>query len=386
MEIPSKEFQLLVLLIKISFNQVKPETAVLFIQQTNVNWDFLLSLVISHSVKLVVFDSLKKIPVGFIPKPFYEGLKESSTEQLRGNLNRIKELIFLVKEFETENIPFIPYKGVVLAHLSTNSFTKRDFNDLDFVVKEDDLPKISKLLVANNFQNYLNSEKDIKKIIKYGNELLFVKKQSHPNVLVEPHWKFFLNFLDKGITYDTLKNDLASIRIANNDVKTVSKEWEFLIMCMHHGGKDMWVKLKYICDIYGFLILQEETIDWDKVWNFGKKYNIEYLILLSISITSNVFNINIPSFFKEKVKKKSISSQKNKCLKNLYQNTSGRDNVNLISRTEFHLKNTESLFKKITIIIKGINFFILKDLGGNFYIKMLELRKNILKYQNLRNQ
>jgi hypothetical protein len=62
------------------------------------------------------------------------------------------------------------------------------------------------------------------------------------------------------------------------------KEYQFLILLVHHGGKEQWRKLKYMADLGAYMFRYGHETDWEKVAALAREKGIYTLVTWSLGI------------------------------------------------------------------------------------------------------
>ena len=83
--------------------------------QQSIDWDFLLKTAARHKVLPLLYQNLKTLCPEAVPKPVLSELLNFFHTNAAHNLFLTQELLKILKLFQDNDIPVIPFKGPVLA-------------------------------------------------------------------------------------------------------------------------------------------------------------------------------------------------------------------------------------------------------------------------------
>lgn len=214
-------------------------------------------------------------------------------------MSKVAELIRLSKLFKSHHLGFIPIKGPLLSWRLHNDVAVRYSNDLDILVKPEDLFRVIKVLKEDGYQTIhfdLPASGSKKKVImKLNNQIGLIHQQK--KIPVEVHWRLInlevcpIARLDKLINQNT-----ESVIIHNEAFSVFNKEFE-LVFLIIHGAIHKWSRLKWLHDIVAFS--KDEQLDWDRVITISKEFHAEQLIYQAVMLAHRFWDLpqNITSRF-----------------------------------------------------------------------------------------
>ena len=178
------------------------------------------------------------------------------------NLALTRELMLLLELLTNHGIEAVPFKGPSLAQSLYGNVALRRTIDLDILVRRKDILLAKQLLLAEGFQmagemsaaqqeNHLDSH--------YHFEFHRPKGDVH----VELHWELLpkhCGYFDTSYVW----SHLTTARLAGRPVLALGAEELFVLLCVHHGTKHTWDRLKWIADI-GRMIDAHHKINWSGV-------------------------------------------------------------------------------------------------------------------------
>lgn len=209
-------------------------------------WNDLLAEAKYHRIAPLVFDRLRqaKLP---IPARITEQFEEIKQYTLHHNVLMIQELARVAAVFHEHHIPFIVYKGPLLAFQYYGDLSHRQIWDIDFFLRIDDVPRAAALLHASGYdpiEDY--STQIIEKKISVDEELVFQSKDRCFSI--ELHWRLLNPSVDRATGRIDLWRHTATTRLGQVPITTFTPEMLLFIVLYHAGEKHGWSELKWLCD------------------------------------------------------------------------------------------------------------------------------------------
>jgi hypothetical protein len=312
------------------------------IAQQNINWDYLLNLTAWHQVTPLLSWQLQNTCPDLIPQEVLERLRTASNANAKRNFGLTGELLNLLRLFENNNIPMMPFKGPALAEVGYKNSKLREFLDLDILIPVDFVPQARKLLISQGYEPQFELA-DTQELIytKLRHEHMFWHEDKQ--IALDVHWSLFpLNFSfsdDRNLTW----KHQDKIQLSGRAVETLSAESLLLFLCFH-GCKHNWARLKSICDL-AELIRSQPQIDWNWILSEAERLGIERMVLLSLYLSKHLLDTPLPELLDRRVESsllvKSLASE----VKQLLFESSDRGDSLL--KNKIYLKTMESSKDKI---------------------------------------
>lgn len=133
--------------------QMEAETATrmkALFQQT-LDWEYLLRMAIRHGVMPLLFWQINANLPEIAPAEFMTRLREHFYLNAARNHFLTEELVRVLRLFEEQNIPAIPYKGPALALSIYGDTALRQFSDLDLLIQRKDVVRASDVLRTHGY-------------------------------------------------------------------------------------------------------------------------------------------------------------------------------------------------------------------------------------------
>ncbi len=287
---PNKEISALIEVIKAFLNDDEMSLS----QETfkDVDWVKFEKAVNYHSIRPIVFDTLKKAKTS-IPEDLKDRLEIFSFQQAISHLNNSVELKRILKTLKNSNIKVKSFKGVVYQNaLYANSM--RESGDIDLLIRPSDLEKTLDILLKDGY-SFSVKTKGLP-LNEFVTELLAAEEQyefplfkdSHH---IDLHWDIHYGFLP----YKTPKDFILNLE---NETKEI-----FWIMLNHHGGKEFWLKLKNVTDFALFVRINRERFDWASVLQKSEEFQMKTVLLNGFYLLRNIFHQPIPEVIERALKR-----------------------------------------------------------------------------------
>ena len=278
---------------------------------SEVDLDKILNLASRQKVLPLLFAGLKRVPINerSVTYELASELKRFSLNKTLQNLNQTKELFRILNIFENNGIVAIPYKGVLLAHEAYENIGARSFSDMDLMVKKEDLDLITILLTT---ENYIHRNKMapffMQRFLEENCEFNFEFYEKEKRIYhIEPHWRIGQKMLQLDIDLNDLQSFIIEKNIFKEKIQAFTPDGILLTTCLHHFGKEQWLRLKHVCDIASILHKFGNEIDWNYLIEWSEKYSVANIIFLGIGVAKKVFNMNTPLKVEEELKRRKLS-------------------------------------------------------------------------------
>ena len=315
--------------------------------------DVLLKLAHRQKVTPLVYEVLTKNGViPFLTKEKQASLKQMAFSRILTNLKQTKELTRILELFSENDIEAIPYKGVVLAHEAYGSVGARVFSDIDLMVSEKDLKLITEILKK---EHYIHKNKMapifMKHFIKQNCEFNFEYFENGNRIFhIEPHWRIGQKMLQLDIGLEDLRPLIIEKQLFNVPMKLFTPEGMLLSTCLHHFGKEQWLRLKHICDIACIIQRFNADINWKVLLELSRTLKVENILLFGIQLTKRFFPIDLPNEIIKELQSQDLDSLVELQYDRIRYERLENNQNSVISRMKFHLKLRKKISTKLKII------------------------------------
>ena len=270
--------------------ETTPSERIESLLQKNIDWNYLLKQACQQGVFLLLYQNLVQHYPESIPKNIQPQLQAYSQIKTARNLFLSKKLCQLIKLFENNNIKVIPFKGAALAASAYQSLTKREFCDIDLIIKEEDFSRVKDILTNQGYQprNQLQP---------WGQ--VFSNKDD--SIHIDIHWQLAPSCFPYRVDFEQLWQRCETVSILNQQVTNLSTEDSLLILCLQvvkdaHYRQE---KLKQVYDIAQ--IIKNQKLDWEVVIQRARDLGSERLLLFGLGIANRLLQVEIPEELQQKI-------------------------------------------------------------------------------------
>jgi hypothetical protein len=256
-----------------------------------LDWDYLLWEAQENSITPLLERHLSAVAPDAAPAASQEQLKKTCRANTVRCLYLTAELINILRLFQSQNIPAIPYKGPVVAAQAYGDFALREFEDLDIILRQSDLPKAHEIIVSLGYKPKFDW------ILSPGAPASLVPgeynyRDEPRRTLVELHTEITLRHFPVKPDLDAFIRNLAPVRLSDRDILTFIAEDLLTMLCIH-GSKDFWERLTWIADI-SELVQSHPALDWDRVARFAASLHATRMLNLGLALAVGVLDASLP--------------------------------------------------------------------------------------------
>lgn len=267
--------------------------AELFRQGARIDWARFLALATNHHVLPLVQRALKVVP-GTAPAEWRDWLRTRQTAIAGHNLRAAATLRRLQERLAGAGIPLVPVKGPALALLAYGDVALRQFEDLDLIVRRDDLLRAVAVLEADGFRlRELAAHVDRARYLKTLQNWS-LEKPGFPPLDLKP--VLISHVLCRADSADDL---LAAGRpMPNETVRFLSVPGPpamLLAVCLD-GANEAWFKLSSVADV-GALLAKYAGLDWARVLAAARRSGQRRSLLVGAGVARELFGMALPEAF-----------------------------------------------------------------------------------------
>lgn len=232
---------------------------------SEVNWHVFMRQVKRHGVAGLVDYRLsagKKqgvFPEGAIPNAVYERLRGLRRRVIKHNMERLRELIELVKTLDDRGISVMPFKGPLLAEAYYSDLAFRQYGDLDILVHRDDVLKAKRVLMQRGYKPHRDLTADEEKAF-IDSQMAYEFVRERDRLIVEVHWALMHKIHSFRLQAEAVWRNAEKTRIGGHPMKTLAFN-DLVIYLAAHGSKHGWYRLLWACDM-DRVIRQHSEANW----------------------------------------------------------------------------------------------------------------------------
>jgi hypothetical protein len=256
-----------------------------------LDWDYVLWEAEENSTTPLLDRHLSAVAPGAAPAAVQEQLKKTCRANTVRCLYLTAELINILRLFQGQNIPAIPYKGPVLAAQAYGDIALREFEDLDIILRQSDVPKAHEIVVSLGYKPKFDW------ILSPGAAASLVPgeynyRDEPRRAMVELHTEITLRHFPVKPDLDAFIRNLAPVLLSDREILTFTAEDLLPMLCIH-GAKDFWERLSWIADV-NELIRSHPSLDWDRVLRFAQPLHVTRLLNLGLALAVRVLDAALP--------------------------------------------------------------------------------------------
>lgn len=258
------------------------------------DWNTLIEQAMAHGTTALLCRCLLNLDPGLLPGDLaaacttYLEAREIAAELA------IAQLDSVLGALAASEIKTLPYKGPVLGIQAYGDPAVREFRDLDFLIRPEDVARALAILGELGYRSEaivgLRTER-VKDYYRYnGHDILFAPGQRFP---LEPHWALSpltfcvdlptMPIFERAVVVETPKGGYFSC---------FSPE-DTLLAAAVHGGKEQWTRLIWVADIAALLHSHRE-IDWMAILDRGKQLGCLRMALLAAELARRFLDASLP--------------------------------------------------------------------------------------------
>lgn len=258
--------------------------------ERGVDWQRALALAEKNYVLPLMFESLTGELRDLVPDAAYLQLAtKRKMLKFRAELF-YDELIRLSGILESSGITVLHYKGPLASQVLYGDRYRRTYFDLDFLVRQEDVAEVSRLLRNEGYQCELDLEKDSQEQFeREQKEYAFVSGL----ICVEPHWSLTARRYPFPIDYSSLWKRAVVHDLGNATLRTFSPADMLLILSVA-GAKGKWKRLQMVTDIAQFYRSMDAALA-QPVLDHARSLGCERILLVGAHLAEVLLEAPIPT-------------------------------------------------------------------------------------------
>jgi hypothetical protein len=256
-----------------------------------LNWDSLLAEASYHSVAPLLAKQLSAVAGDALSPGQLEQLKDLARVTAVRSLAFTAELIAILDLFRSEGLQAISYKGPVLAAQAYGDFTLREFEDLDLILRQKDMPKANRMVTNLGYHAKYpwTLSLDAAASLVPGE---YCYRNERRRMLIDLHTERTLRHFPLPPDIDALAERLVSVSVGGHVIETFGPEDGLPLLCIH-GSKDFWERISWIADVAEF-VQAHPRLDWDQVIRRAESLRAPRMLHLGLALAIRSFDVQLP--------------------------------------------------------------------------------------------
>jgi hypothetical protein len=256
-----------------------------------VDWDYLLAEAYENSVTPLLERQLRVVASDSVPPAQMDRLKSAYRSNTVRCLFLAAELTTILDLFRSQGIAAIPYKGPILAVQAYGDVTLREFEDLDIIIHQRDLPRAQEVILG------LGYCAKFPWILSPGAAASLVPgeynyRDEARRVMVELHTELTLRHFPVVPDLDDYMQRLVPVTISGHEIQTFGPEDALTALCIH-GSKDFWERLSWVADI-AELLHANPGLDWEQTLKRAESLKSQRMLRLGLALASDLLDAPLP--------------------------------------------------------------------------------------------
>ncbi len=278
----SLELHFIISLLKVGLKKLDAEKIDI---SADIDWNRFNSLVDFHSIRPLIYHALKKINSDKVPSNVTERLRGFALGQTLLSLHIKHESDQVIDLIKNAGLRGVLYKGMLFEKEIYKNSNLRETVDIDLLAHPEDLPEIFRLLIQNGYELFGNDNKVISvsslktEHIPADFEVEMRKKVASRVVVIDLHVNIYPTYSPVKIPVDVFFSDQDSIYFRC-----------MLMMIVHHGNREGWLKLKHLTDWIVFWENSPEGFEATVIREKLKQYQIEKAFDTGNKLISDIFD------------------------------------------------------------------------------------------------
>ena len=262
-----------------------------------LDWDELVSLSSTHGVLPLLHRHLANAawPARPIPVAAAATFRAMAERIAQRGLFLADELAALLRVFDEHQLRVVPLKGPILARQLYGSPAMRPVNDIDLLVAEGDVPRVSELLAERGYGPLMGRrEADAGSAHRMGmDHVSFVAKAATHRV--EVHYSLHAPLGRRRLGIDTISDALESVSFLGAPALVMEPARLLVYLCMHGDGR-AWERLEWACGV-AELLRSGQAGDWDRVAAHARSVGGDRKLRAGLLVAHHLLDAPMPAPF-----------------------------------------------------------------------------------------
>lgn len=299
-----------------------------------INWGEFLYICVHHRVTSLVWRTFSELNIlSRIERHVYKIMRGEYIRIKKHNDCIYNEMKIINEKFLENGVEAVLLKGALLSKYLYQDTALREFGDIDYLIKIDQIPSATTCLSDLGYKqgHYNEDKKKVEEVSK--KERILHRMNSHEIVeFIKVIDNDFCNMVATDINFDIfwkgnnkdehntfdikeLFDHLNEIELDGVNIYMLQPEYQLIQLCAHLYSEAVffpcnkrWLRdkgdlnlIKY-CDIYE--IIKSCEIDWDNLRNIIDRNRINIAMFYVLSSLNQIFNNTVPQAFLNSLKVK----------------------------------------------------------------------------------
>jgi hypothetical protein len=212
------------------------------------------------------------------------------------NLALAGELLRIDAAFRRANIPFLAWKGPVLAHLLYGEFTQRRFHDLDVLLNSADLPRARAVLHGLGYHAALAlTPAQQRSFLRHHHEQVLT---GSAGIIVELHWQVVQRQFAVEYPVEQLFQRAQRVAFQGRELLHPGPD-DTVVLAALHAAKHLWVQRDLLRDLGAAATLVR---DWTRVWAIAQSAHVQRYLACGLLLAAQLSHARLSSAVESRVR------------------------------------------------------------------------------------
>ncbi|TYL36438.1 hypothetical protein CV102_22715 [Natronococcus pandeyae] len=265
--------------------------------RSDVEWEYLRRIARFHGLLPALYQRLARTCADSVPSAQLAMLQADANQITGRTLQLTRELLDLLEQCEAHGIDAVPFKGPILSVSAYGDVGRRDFRDLDLLVRRTDVSKTITMLRVRGYEpaSQISTER-LSALFQFDHEYeLF---HSADNIHVGLHWQIADDDYLFPVHYQSVADRLEQVRMGGRSIQVLPKTDRIIALCVH-GTKHRWGRLLWVADIAG--LTQNWEVSWGAILDRARQLHKERILLLGMRLANVLYRIELPEAVRERL-------------------------------------------------------------------------------------
>jgi hypothetical protein len=252
-------------------------------RKDRIDWMALIEIAKNYRLEMLLYRAANSHLAEFVSSSALEALHKLYVDNRARGLAMTAGLLRVLDRLASEQIPAMPFKGPALGAQFYGDIALRVYWDLDLLVRECDLAKVTTIMREQGYREAGMS---------LSWERSFVRESGESGESVDVHWSITEKIHQFPLTPDELWARRATIDLAGTSVPTLCAEDALLVICFN-GLTEDWQRCDRIADV-AEIMRASSAIDWPKFLDMCRRRGCERLVLVGLHLAKELFLVKLP--------------------------------------------------------------------------------------------
>jgi hypothetical protein len=264
------------------------------------DWESLVDWALRFKVGGLFYREIKSrnFPTELIPVDARNRLREAYRNRATINTSLFFDALKVLKTLADNQLPVIALKGLSLARNIYGDIALRPMNDIDLLVKEEDLVMTGRILLTLGYTQYFPAWESMIKTFRH-----LPPFTNNRGAIIELHQNIVNPDSPIKVDLDGLWERSCLIIVDNVEVRAFSPEDLFLHLCIHaYHHLQTGMDLIPLCDIAGLIKTSADKIDWQIVIERATRWGGQKCVYLMLLLVRELLGAAPPDAIMSEIK------------------------------------------------------------------------------------